>query len=41
MLALYSKRGALVLSVGTPKLREVLASRALIEPGRWSRCPPL
>jgi DNA-binding GntR family transcriptional regulator len=32
MLALYPKRGALVLSVSTSELRDVLAARALIEP---------
>jgi DNA-binding GntR family transcriptional regulator len=32
MLALYPKRGALVLSVSIPELREVLSARALIEP---------
>jgi len=32
MLVLYPKRGALVLSVNTPELRDVLAARALVEP---------
>ena len=32
MLVLYPKRGALVLSVNTPELRDVLTARALIEP---------
>jgi DNA-binding GntR family transcriptional regulator len=32
MLVLYPKRGALVVSVNTPELRDVLTARALIEP---------
>lgn len=32
MLALYPKRGALVLSVSTAELRDVLAARLLLEP---------
>ncbi len=32
MLVLYPKRGALVLSVNIPELRDVLTARALVEP---------